>query len=219
MKRILEPFIQNQALIADALEKTRRDYRPLDPGWYLYRILMQEKDLEHKFTDQFVELVYVTLASWNMNSRGAKLAGWDLFKSSIYNFREPFLRLSPCRLEKITKSELDGILNGQIREMFFRMQLVDSGKPHLVTYSKAFHFYLPDLFVPIDRKYTLTYFYGNGFVPTTLEQQFKRFCELQQEFRRFANCVPLSHAVDDSWNGSIPKVIDNMIIGHQKLHE
>lgn len=100
--------------------------------------------------------------------------------------------------------------------MFFQMELVHPGKPRLVTYSKTFHFFLPKLFVPIDRKYTLSYFYGNGMVPGSLERQFKRFSELHQEFRRFATNVALVQAVDNSWNGNIPKVIDNIIIGYQR---
>lgn len=34
-------------------------------------------------TDRFLELIYATLASWNMNTRGAKMKYFDGFKSSI----------------------------------------------------------------------------------------------------------------------------------------
>lgn len=216
MKKTLEPFIKNPDLITRALEKTSKEYRPLDPGWYLYRQVCQEMDLSRRFNDEFIELVYVTLAAWNMNSRGAKLANWDEFRSSVLAFRESFQRLESFELNKVGEDVLANLLDKYVRVMFVQMELVYPGKPRLVTYSKAFHFFLPKLFVPIDRKYTLTYFYGNDMVPDSLERQFKRFSELHQEFRRFASSVPLEHVLDDSWNGNIPKVIDNIIIGHQR---
>lgn len=93
MKKTLEPFIKNPDLITRALEKTSKEYRPLDPGWYLYKKVCQETDLSRRFTDAFNELVYVTLVAWNMNSRGAKLAEWGSFRSSILSFRESFQRI------------------------------------------------------------------------------------------------------------------------------
>ena len=45
------------------------------------------------------------------------------------------------------------------------------------------------------------------------------FVNLQKAFMKFSNFFNLSEYVTSSsdWNLNIPKVIDNMIIGHKKL--
>ncbi len=211
----LDRFVDSPDLITEALDWTKRKYRPLDPGWYLYRQLVKTSDLSKKFADDFVELVYVTLCAWNMNSRGAKLAEWDSFRKSIFDCKDDFIRLESYRLEVLAEGQLEWILNEAIPKLFSRMSLVAPNKPRLVTYSKVFHFYLPNLFVPIDRKYTLTYFYGNAYVPPSLNKQIERFSQLLREFQRFAHSVRLADKMDTNWNANVPKIIDNMIIGFQ----
>jgi len=69
----LNIFLEENGLLDKSLKEVKDNYRPLDPGWYLYRKICLEKDINKKFEDEFIELVYVTLSAWNMNSRGAKL--------------------------------------------------------------------------------------------------------------------------------------------------
>jgi hypothetical protein len=214
--KTLACFIDNPNLIAEALERTKIKYRPHDPGWYLYRQVLKTEHVPEKFVGDFIELVYVTLAAWNMNSRGAKLAEWYSFKESILEHKEDFIRLERYRLDSLTDTDMDWILEKEVPKMFFEMNLVGANKPRLVTYSKVLHFFLPDLFVPIDRKYTLAYFYGNTNVPQDLNGQIERFCELFREFRKFASSAQLADKKDDVWNSNVPKIIDNMIIGFQK---
>lgn len=200
-------------LLSESLEKTTKEYRLYDPGWYLYRMIMRYSD--DKFTSDFVQLVYVTLCAWNMNSRGAKLSEYDDFEKSVFSYAELLRDLSEYEIQ-----QLDGNveLREHLKDLFFGISFVEKGKPVLVTASKTLHFFLPKLIVPIDRKYTLQFFNGNMGVPTNdINKQFRMFIDIQNEFSAFSTSHNLEEYIDDRWNLSIPKVMDNMIIGFMKL--
>jgi hypothetical protein len=216
MRRDLTPFIENRGLLRRSLERTRMLYRQRDPGWYLYRQVTSSRQLPLRLTDEFIELIYVTLAAWNMNSRGAKLAEWNTFRKSLRRHKAAFSRLARHRIERLSENSLNRILEADIRPLFHSLRLVADSKPRLVTYSKTLHFILPHLIVPIDRKYTLNYFYGNTNVPKSFDGQFRIFADILRECQRFAILVSLRRFRDKRWNTNIPKIIDNMIIGYRK---
>ena len=66
--------------------------------------LRRNKKLNELFADpeRYMELIYTTLVSWDMNSRGAKMKYFDDFKSSILENRQRFIQLEEYRLEKLT---------------------------------------------------------------------------------------------------------------------
>jgi len=207
-----EIFINNPSLIEKSLSEVQHNYRPLDPGWYLYQKLLKYK-LSDKFSINFIELIYVTLSAWNMNSRGAKLQEFNLFKESILNHKEILIELGQEELKNINNKNVKDAL----KILFNQLNLVAYGKPKLVTYSKTVHFFLPDLIVPIDRKYTLCYFYGNTYVPQSTEKQFSRFIEIEKEFCKLYKTFDFCKYIDNSWNLNVPKILDNLIIGYMKL--
>ena len=195
-----------------ALKETDENYRPLEPGSYLYRKILKYP-LEEKFSDEFIELLYVTLAAWNMNSRGAKLQDYEKFKESIYKTKNLFIELNRYSLIDINDQKVRDVLN----KLFFESDLVAEGKPPLVTFSKTLHFMLPNLIGPIDRKYTLQFFYQNTNVPKSLERQFERFMEIEEKYNAIAQKIQFDKYRNSNWNSSIPKMVDNTIIGHMKL--
>ena len=73
------------------------------------------------------------------------------------------------------------------------------------------HFLLPDLFMPIDRRYTLRFFYE--LKPVNEKQC---FFQVFEQFRLFAqeHHEILKAQVDKNshWNRNVSKVIDNIII-------
>lgn len=80
------------------------------------------------------------------------------------------------------------------------------------------HFLLPELLVPMDRTYTLGYFLGRTNLNGGLESQFQLYEEIYLEFVSFAAGHPeLSKYLDNYWNQNIPKIMDNIIIGHHNL--
>ncbi|MDP3765034.1 MAG: hypothetical protein Q8R04_00825 [Nanoarchaeota archaeon] len=219
----LNIFVDNKSLIDKALNEVKVNYRPYDPGWYLYLKICKEKDIKNKFKDQFIELIYVTLSAWNMNSRGAKLAKFQEFKKSIIKNKKNIVALSKYRLDKLSNTEYDKVIK-ILEYLFYNLKLVgynnnkkNSEKPRLVTFSKTIHFLLPNLVVPIDRKYTLNFFYNNASINNKLELQFQKFSYIFKECSSFALEVKLNSKVGNSWNQNIPKAIDNIIIGYSKL--
>ena len=73
---------ENKKLIPSWIEYTTNYYRPYDPGQFLYKQLI-DYPKETGFSDHFIELIYATLISWNMNQRGAKLSDFEIFKNSL----------------------------------------------------------------------------------------------------------------------------------------
>ncbi len=142
--------------IPSLVEYTATKYRPYDPGQYLYR-LVTEFSNGTKFSDKFIELTYTTLIAWNMNQRGAKLSDFPTFRKSLLQHRQTIQSLDNLRIEKL--ADING-LTEKINFLFENLQVVADGKPKLVTFSKTLHYFLPNLLMPVDRRYTLTYFYS-----------------------------------------------------------
>ena len=86
-------------------------------------------------------------------------------------------------------------------------------KSSLVTFSKAMHFILPDLFMPVDRWCMLRFFYES----TPMNEK-QCFLQVFEQFWQFAHKhhETLKAQVDKAscWNRNIPKVIDNIIIAY-----
>ncbi|MCL2718782.1 MAG: hypothetical protein FWE14_08405 [Lachnospiraceae bacterium] len=210
MKNLI--VFNDKRIFSASLEKTAKEYRLYDPGWYLYQKIINYGG--NKITSEFVKLVYVTLCAWNMNGRGAKLSEYDDFEKSIFAHGHALQQLEEQDVRYLYESIH---IQDQLKELFFNLNLVAAGKPILVTASKMLHFFMPNLIVPIDRKYTLSFFNGNTNVPPKIESQFQMFLEIQKEFSQFTRTYDLSLYKDERWNLTIPKVMDNMIIGFMKL--
>jgi len=216
MKKIIKSLttIINAEDIQDLLDDTNQNYRPHDPGGYLYN-LMLKYSFEDKFSDEFVELVYTTLIAWNMNQRAAKLSDFDLFKESLFENKDTIHQMEKYRIE-----ELESIvpIEKPIRLLFEKLNLVAVRKPKLVTFSKTLHFFLPDLLMPIDRTYTLLFFYNHYNIADN-DEQIQKYLYVLEQFRQFAK----KHRDDKAFKEcdkrlikNIPKMIDNIIIGYIK---
>ena len=230
MKIKLEKFnkiLTDEKELKKVIEKTKKEYRPFDPGQYLYNLLLNKRGKIDIFSDEYLELVYTTLIAWNMNGRGAKLNDFELFKKSIRENKERINGLKKYRIEELNEENKENVLD-IIKELFEKLDLVGKSwtgnkiKSKLVTFSKTLHFLLPNLLVPIDRRYTLDFFYSNKMVPTNpdlkkndekqlviFNELFRKFCELSQSYN-------LRKYIDSKWNANIPKIMDNAIIGYGK---
>lgn len=180
-----------------------------EPGLYFYRRtidLRRRKNLDELFddpSDRFIELVYATLVSWNMNTRRAQMKYFDQFKASILANRERFTRLSSSKLEMLSSVKGDEVK--VLYEIFSNLHLMES-KGRLVSNSKVMHFILPDLVMPMDRQNTLKFFFKN-----TNESK-GHFLRLFENSYEIAKKIDLRQFLDDKWNLSVPKVIDNAIL-------
>jgi hypothetical protein len=159
-----------------------------------------------------------------MDSRGAKLSDFKTFKNSLQKNNENIQGLAKLRIEKL--KETNNQLKEKIDFLFNNLRLVAEDKPPLVTFSKTMHFFLPNLFMPIDRKFTLPFFYRTppfdpqNHVPFSknYQSQIQIFCDIFEQFRQFANRYRsfLETQIDphSRWNRNIPKIIDNLIISY-----
>lgn len=184
------------------------DYRK-GPSLYFYKRTMdlrRSMRLNELFDqpDRFVELIYATLVAWDMDSREAKMKYFDEFKSSILENKERFIQLSSYRLESLSGMTL-GEVRMRLGQIYDNLHVMLSSAK-LVSNSKVMHFILPDLVMPMDRKHTLTYFFGNTNESNGL------FLKIFGFSHEIAKKTDLRQFLDGEWNLSVPKVIDNAII-------
>ena len=205
-------IISDRTLFEKCLQNTKENYRTYDPGQYLYNLLM-DKTNSDIFSDEYISLIYTTLIAWNMNGRGAKLNNFEEFKEEILSQRKNLELLKGLKIEELNEKDFNKVVD-ILEEIFKNIKLVKTNSP-LVTFSKAIHFLLPNLVAPIDRKYTINFFYGNAQLQN--DNQFKIFRELFSKFWVLSKKYDLKSYKDPIWNKNTPKILDNAIIGYKIL--
>lgn len=182
------------------------------PDLYFYRktiALRRRESLDELFddeSDRYLELIYATLVSWDMNTRGAKMKYFDKFKLNILKNRKNLMHLSSHILDKLSDKQFEEAKRvcGKIYSNMHVM--ISSGR--LVSNSKTMHFILPDLVMPMDGQNTLNFFFGNA------GESKRRFLTILERSYHIAKSIDLRQFLDEKWNLSISKVIDNAIISH-----
>lgn len=179
------------------------------PGLYFYRRIL---DLRKKHTkimaflsDNYcLEILYATLISWDMNSRGAKLKYYEDFKDSVILCLPEFEAIeSITETSYISKPKQIIELLGKA---YLKLELMET-RGRLVSNSKCLHFLFPSLFIPIDKTNTLDYLYGNDY------ESPKRFLDIIEfSFEIMQKPVDFDRYLDNTWNQNVPKIIDNAIL-------
>ncbi|MGB8213555.1 MAG: hypothetical protein WCE68_08355 [Anaerolineales bacterium] len=165
--------------------------------------------------DDFLWSLYETLRFWGMDSQGAHRAPFPKFKDElrlkatlISAFDE--IRIDDQKLDIQEKSsELWQIMNS------LEINLNDT---KLVACSKILHHILPDLVVPIDRRYT------GRFFEKTSESAFDNtqentFIIAMGYFAKIAISTNPIRRVGKGWNTCQTKIIDNAIVGYIRALE
>jgi hypothetical protein len=211
---------QSREVFFDFVRKCNGNYRLVTPSLYLYKKIVEKHrkhgDLNILLQDnEFLELIYITLIAWDMNRRAAKLVSFEKFKKSIFDNTNLLSELYNYKLGSLSEGDVSIILN-KIEKLFVNLNVMKS-KSKIVGISKTLHFLLPDLIMPIDRKYTLGFFYGHNKYDQEITKEFKTFKEVFVAFHHIATKLKLSEADIDNfnWNTSIPKLIDNALIGFE----
>lgn len=191
------------------------------PSIYFHRKVIESIRQSSNFnklinTDQFLEDIYATLVSWGMHrmgQKGAKMKRFIEFKNSIVENKSLITRLSKFKLHTLNENEKESVKK-DLLVIFSRLTIMES-KAKLVGNSKVLHHLLPDLVPPIDRQYTLKFFYGNkNFLKCNEEKIFSEIFDMY-----WLICKKLRLTDKDFLNGqefttSIPKLIDNAIVGY-----
>ena len=178
------------------------------PSLYFYRRLIflrsNSSDVESFIKDDYcLEVLYATLVSWDMNTRGAKMKYFDDFKANILSCLNRFKEIE--RLGKDANVEIIK-LKPILMKTYKELNVMET-KAKLVSNSKVLHFLFPDLLMPMDRKNTLTYFYGND------SESVNKYIEIIIfSFEVMKKPENWNKFLDNGWNTTIPKMIDNAII-------
>lgn len=197
--------------IKEILEQNKEQLKQDTKSFRLYDKILSF-DIDNKFSNEFIKLAYECLKSWGMENRGAKLFDFEEFKQSILNNKSNFSNLQDVQLKEINNENFGTLFN------LFKNLKISQTSAKLVGFSKLVHFYLPNLISPIDRKYTLAFFYpGNSsYFPSGKEEnQFIVFKNIHEIYKKFSMQNDFEQYVSSTgWNRNIPKIIDNLILGY-----
>jgi hypothetical protein len=164
---------------------------------------------------KFIELIYATLASWGMHRMGkggAKMAEFEDFKRSVWFCAGQLSGLHRTCLESISAGEAKDVKR-KLAFIFGALRVMASGSK-LVGTSKAIHHLLPDLVPPIDRQHTLRFFYGHTNIA---RDETAIFLECFDRFRYIAKAVRHHRINFKGFNTSVPKIIDNAVMGYSMM--
>jgi hypothetical protein len=187
-------------------------------------------------SNRHIEMIYATLASWGMHRLGppdetkTKLTDFTEFNNSILAFREVFNCLQSLDLRTISDDDLEHVLCKELKNIFYGLK-VSISDSFLVANSKTMHHILPNLIPPIDRQYTVRFFYymksefynrNHKFkgipLPSSIDDQYLYFCKILKNYKKiiannFFTNIPIEV---NSFNTSILKVLDNLIMAFIK---
>jgi hypothetical protein len=160
------------------------------------------------------ELLYATLTSWGMHRMGdtwTKLRDLPDIVASFLSQRNTIERVQELRLSNLARSEVPQVAS----TLWGIMDHLEVGlqDTKLVVNSKALHHLLPDLMPPIDRQYSLKFFYNN----TNMNRaEGILLGEVYAQFHRIAQAVAPKFAslLGCDMHTSETKIIDNAIVGY-----
>jgi len=179
------------------------------PSLYFYRRILKQRR-KHPNASEFIsydsnlELLYAVLVSWDMNSRRARMKYFDDFKSSIISCR-PQLEAIESKWESTELTQENEML-ARLKNAYLILELMET-KSRLVSNSKCLHFLFPSLCMPMDGRNTLQFLYNN-----TNDSINKYLDAIRFQFEIMRQSIQFEKYLDNRWNQSIPKLIDNAII-------
>lgn len=168
--------------------------------------------------DILFALIHEALVAWNMNERGARLVNVSCLRDSARKLRDYLLEAYEYKMYR-ANGRLSEDATFLLEKIFLALHVMDN-KRRLVGVSKAMHFLLPDLVMPIDNQYTLTFFSGRHWNSDVPSKAFEAFLHIHRKAFRLVHELGISaaDATGEEWNTSVPKLIDNAIIGFLKHH-
>jgi hypothetical protein len=169
--------------------------------------------------DEFPEAIYATLTAWGMNRLGGgpKLKDYGDFKANLLSIAD---YLEGIRGFNILQSER---VKRIIETIYSKIDPSENTRD-LIAKSKTLHHLNPELFPPIDRRYTLNLLIiidGLPFVPSLNSVTFENYWKILSIFQLLVNKISyegvrryVGRGIMDT---SLTKIIDNAIIGFSDL--
>ena len=179
----------------------------------------------------FIEKLYGTLACWGMHRMGNTfnhMVCFDEFKNQIMLLEKNLNHLQNSRIANITSgySDCDRQNVDQIGEKIWSSVCsikIAENNTHLVGGTKVLHHLLPNLVPPIDRTYSLKFFYGNDYLSKE-ESEHRTFLQLFRCYYSIAHeCEDVINSIytekGHAMNTSFTKIIDNAVVGYKQYNE
>lgn len=184
------------------------------------KIVKKTSEYEKLLTDtRFLELVYAVLSAWGMDRMDgrARLVSFKDFRRNIEDNSPLLQELFLFKLNEFDDRKWWKIKD-ELKNLFRGLRIM-KGYSQLDGVSKTLHHLLPDLVPPMDRAHTLKFFYGTKksapYFPPNKEAD--KFLEILDQFRDICKKLNLTeNDFEREWDTSIPKLIDNAIIGYVK---
>jgi len=218
MEREIDILTQSRRIFFECVEICNEKYRQGHDLQFYRDIIAKHREVADLnvliASDDFLLRIKATLEKWDMNKRGAKLVDVSTMCASIRSYQERLVSLYRYRLEKLAEDDIEEVLE-QLSKLFCGLKLMAT-KRRIVGVSKALHFLLPDLVMPIDSSYTMRAFYGYNRYDDSAEKEFKTFTDIFLKSCRIARWLELSKSDVSGlrWSCSVPKLIDNAIFGY-----
>jgi hypothetical protein len=148
--------------------------------------------------------------------KNTRMTNFENFKESILKNKEKIIKLSKLNLMEVNLDEF----KEDILEIFNSLKIMSrKDAPKFVANSKIMHFLLPNLIPPMDKGHITYFFYGRvndkgkKYIPSIKNEE-ETFWEVLKKFQEIAQRLKLTKKdLINDWDTSIPKIIDNAIIG------
>jgi len=222
LKRLLEVFPTKEVLMRYA-GLCVEEYRPNSASFKYYHLIIdrhRKYEITLLLSDQnFLRHVHETLKKWDMNFRRAILVELSVFCSSVKVLSKKIIELADYSMGDLDENSIRKI-EPEMKYVFENLKVMQS-ESRIVGVSKTLHFLLPRLDMPIDGKYTLNFFFGRRPNSKRLNWECELFIDIFKAFNNYAVRVALSESDEElqGWNTTIPKIIDNAIIGYMRQHK
>jgi len=215
--KIIDNLTQSREVFFRCVDICNKKYRKGDDLKFYRELITQHRNTADLNTlidlEAFLKKVYATLEKWDMNKRGARLVDLQTVCNSIRFHRENLNVLYKYRLEMLSKDDFQKVLQ-LLKILFCGLRIMET-KRRIVGVSKALHFLLPDLVIPVDSSNTMPAFYGYNRYDTNEDKEFKTYSDILEKSYKITKRLNLSESDVDGrlWSCSVPKLIDNAIFG------
>jgi hypothetical protein len=200
--------ISNKELVATFTDRLGKG-----PALHFYKKLLESQrrvsSLDTFIGDQHtLELCYGVLGLWGMDTRGAEMLDFDSFSEAVRKVHTEFLALEAALTRGNDTADAIRCL-GTVYDALNLMR----GNCKLISNAKLLHFCFPNHLMPMDGLNTLMFLYGNT---SESKRKYLDITQFANDVRQAVEKRQISwtERLDDGWNSSIPKMVDNAIIIH-----
>ena len=214
---IIDSLTQSRDKFFHFVEVCNREYREGNALMFYREIINQHRKIANLkrliASEKFLQRLYRTLEAWGMNKRGARLVDFASMSKSIRNHVDYLKKLYRFRLEMLSTEDIQEVLT-LLRVVFCKLEIMNTRR-RIVGVSKALHFLLPDLVMPIDSSNTMIAFYGYNRYGDNPEKEFNTYSDIFIKTHTITKSLNLTESDVDRnlWSCSVPKLIDNAIFG------